>query len=128
MNSNYHKLIAMLTIKHPQEMQDVTLRATRTLPFIPVEGMTLVITNSEDDEFELVLGAPRYEFAESAFVDYQEDESLLTFLREGEYSPAARAELIAYYESFGFERLVPKVVINQPARTVAEAEASEAEA
>lgn len=116
MNANYYRLLVVLTIKHPQEAQDIIMRATRTLPFQPAENTTLVMTNNEDDQYELLLGAPRYEFDESSFVEYQEDESLLEYMREGNYSPANRDSLIKYYESFGFAEVKPRVVIEQRTR------------
>lgn len=113
MNGAYYRLVILMTIKHPQETQDVVLKATRTLPFQPLEGMTLVIPNDEGEEYELILGPPRYEFAESAFVEYQEDETLLEYMREGDYCPANRDALYDYYAQFGFEAVLPRVVIEQ---------------
>jgi hypothetical protein len=115
MNGTYYRLLVIMTIKHPQEAQDVVMKISRTLPFQPVEGMTLVITNDESEEYELTLGPPRYEFAESAFVEYQEDETLLEYMRAGDYCPANRDSLYSYYASFGFEAVLPRVVIEQRA-------------
>ena len=114
MNANYYRLVIWMTLKHPQEAQDIILRTTRTLPFPPVEDMSLVITNDENEEYEITLGTPRYEFAESAFVEYQEDESLIEYMRDGEYCPENRDELVNYYKSFGFEEIKPKVVVDTP--------------
>lgn len=113
MNSTYFKLIVLVTLKHSRESKDVILRACRTLPFQPYEGMTLVLCNDDGDEHEIVLGPPRYEFAESAFVEYQEDDTLLDYMREEEYTPESRKELIDFYKSFGFEDVTPVPVIEQ---------------
>lgn len=113
MNGNYYRLLVFVTLKLPQESNDVTLQIVRTVPFQPVEGMELVITNDDSEEYEITLGPPRYEFAESSFVEYQEDESLLEYLREGEYTLQTRTELINYYKSFGFQEIKPKVVMEQ---------------
>lgn len=115
MNGAYYRLVILMTIKHPQEAQDVVLKATRTLPFQPVEGMTLVIPNDEGEEYELTLGPPRYEFAESAFVEYQEEETLLEYMREGTYSTEIKDSLVSYFRSFGFEEIRERVVIEQRA-------------
>lgn len=106
MNGQYYRLLVILTIKMPMESNDIELRCSRTLPFQPVEGLTLVIANDNDEEHEITLGPPRYEFAESAFVEYQEDEALISALREGYYTPVLRDELIKYYQDFGFTRVI----------------------
>jgi hypothetical protein len=115
MNGAYYKLIVIMTIKHPVEDQDVVMRTSRTLPFPPTEGMTLVLPNEDGEGYELTLGAPRYEFAESSFVEYQEDETLLDYMREGDYCPANRDALYSFYASFGFEAVRERVVIEQRA-------------
>ena len=112
MHGIYYRLLIIVTIRMPMESNDIGLRCVRTLPFAPMEGTTLVIANEQDEEHEILLGAPRYEFAESAFVEYQEDESLLELLREGNYTSAVRDELVNYYTGFGFARANPV----QPAR------------
>jgi hypothetical protein len=113
MHGSYYKLVVIITLKHPQAAHDVVLRTTRTLPFQPYEGMTLVITNDDGDEYELTLGPPRYEFAESAFVEYQVDESLVDQYRDGEFNAGSVTTSLAYYKTLGFEHVKPKQVVNQ---------------
>jgi len=113
MVTTYFKLLIFVTLKHPRETHDVVLRTSRTLPFQPAEGMTLVLQNDDGEEYEVELGPTRYEFAESAFAEYQEDDSLIELMREGEYGPVKLAETIAYYKSFGFENATPVQVIEQ---------------
>lgn len=96
-------LLIKVTLKGLKESDDLEFSTTRTLTFPPVEGMTLVFSNEHDEEYEMTLGAPRYEFAESAFVEYQEDESLIEKIREGHTKEQALNDLIEYYKSFGFK-------------------------
>lgn len=100
-------LLIKVALKGLKESEDVEFTTSRTLTFPPVEGMTLVFTNDDDEEYEITLGPPRYEFAETAFVEYQEDESWLERLRDGQTKEQSKTELIAHYQSFGF-RLVNK--------------------
>lgn len=95
-------LLIKVTLKGLRECEDVELTTTRTLTFPPTENMTLVFTNEQDDEYEMTLGAPRYEFAESAFVEYQEDESWLEKMRDGDTKDHSLNELVEHYKSFGF--------------------------
>lgn len=97
-------LLIKVTLKGLKGIEDVEFQTTRTLTFPPVEGLTLVFANEQnDDEYEMVLGAPRYEFAESAFVEYQEDESWLEKIRDGVTKEQALRDLIDYYKGFGFK-------------------------
>lgn len=98
-------LLIKVTLKGLKESEDVEFTTSRTLTFPPIENMTLVFTNERDEEYEMTLGAPRYEFAESAFVEYQEDESWLEKIRDGETKDQALNELIEHYKSFGFRRI-----------------------
>ena len=82
MNGNYFRLVVSITIKAMREANDVQITTSRTIPFMPVEGLTLVITNDAGDEHEMTLGPPRYEYAESAFVEYQEDDVLIEARKE----------------------------------------------
>lgn len=104
MNGGYCKLIIVVTIKMPYGGADITMRTSRTLPFPPMEGMTLVLANDEQEQYELLLGPPRYEFSESAFVEYQEESFLLDRLAEESHSLTEVADLIKFYESFSFQR------------------------
>lgn len=104
MNAVYYRLLIVITIKQPIQTNDIELKAIRTIPFVPVEGMTLVISNDADEEHEIVLGAPRYSYSDSSFVEYQEDESMMEAIREGNYTSTEVNRLVSYYESFGFKR------------------------
>ena len=108
MNGNYFRLVVSITIKAMREANDVQITTSRTIPFMPVEGLTLVITNDAGDEHEMTLGPPRYEYAESAFVEYQEDDVLIEAVRDGTYTKEMQDEILAQYKSFGFK------VINAP--------------
>lgn len=96
-------LLIKVTLKGLKPSEDLEFATTRTLTFPPVEGLTLVFANDQDEEYEMTLAPPRYEFAESAFVEYQEDESLLEKIRDGIPKDQAARELIDYYKSFGFK-------------------------
>lgn len=96
-------LLIKVTLKGLKESEDIEFITTRTLTFPPVDGMTLVFANDEEEEYEVTLGPPRYEFAECAFVEYQEDESWLLRMRDGENKDASAQELIDHYKSFGFK-------------------------
>lgn len=98
-------LLIKVTLKGLKESEDMEFATSRSLTFPPVEGMTLVFTNEQDQEYELTLGAPRYEFSESAFVEYQEDDSVIDKMRDGLQKEQAVREMVNHYNSFGF-RLV----------------------
>lgn len=102
-------LLIKVTLKGLKESEDVEFVTTRTLTFPPTENMTLVFTNEQDEEYEMTLGAPRYEFAESAFVEYQEDESWLEKMRGGQTKDQSLNELIEHYKSFGFRRVSTEI-------------------
>lgn len=116
MNAVYYRLLIVVKLKQPIEAHDIELRTLRTVPFTPVEGLTLVIPNDDDtDEHELVLGPPRYSYSESSFVEYQEDDSLMELIRNGEYTSTERDRLVSYYEQFGFKRVRHEQIVAQVA-------------
>lgn len=95
-------LLIKISLRGIKASEDVELVTSRTLTFLPVEGTVLVFSNEQDEEYELTLGTPRYEFAESAFVEYQEDDTWLEDIRCGESKDGAKTAIIKRYESFGF--------------------------
>jgi len=107
MHGSYYRLVVVVSLKHPQAAQDVVLRTSRTIPFQPHEGLTLILPNDNGDEYELTLGPPRYEFAESAFIEYQEDPTLMDQYRDGTYTHNSVGLIVDYYKTFGFDRVRP---------------------
>lgn len=119
MGTNYYRIVVVVTLAHPQAAQDVVMRTSRIIPFQPTEGMSLVFTNDNDEENTITLGAPSYNFKESCFIDYQEDESITQAHRDGTYNHNTVTLMIQYYESFGFERVLQPRAIEQRREAVA---------
>lgn len=106
--NNFFRLNVYLTIQSP-DGKDVRMFLSRTLPFQPVEGLTMLIPAEQDeelDEFPLELGAPTYSYNQSAFVDYQSDDSVLDAVREGANAVDAMRGVVEYYRVYGFMRIV----------------------
>lgn len=110
MHGSYFRLVVVVSLKHPQAAQDVVLRTSRTIPFQPHEGLTLVLPSDDgSEEYELTLGPPRYDFAESGFIEYQEDPTLMDAYRNNTYNHNSVGHVVEYYKQFGFERVRPNV-------------------
>lgn len=108
--NNFFRLNLYLTIKSP-DGKDVRMSASRTLPFQPIDGLVLLLPlcdGSEEDgmdpEYPVTLGPPTYSYLESAFVESQEDDSVLDLVRAGDPPNAAMAQIVNHYTAYGFKK------------------------
>ena len=108
--NNFFRLNVYLTLKSP-DGKDITLTTSRTLPFQPVEGLVLCLPLDDgiegefDPEWPVTLGPPTYSYLESAFVERQEDDSLIDAVRSGDSLHEAMKQAIQTYEAYGFKRI-----------------------
>lgn len=108
--NNFFRLAIYLTIKSP-DGKDVLLQTSRTIPFQPVEGLTILLPILDDQdpdleqEYGLTLSSPTYSYLESSFVEYLEDDSVGELIRNGELPSSALGSTIKYYEAYGFNRV-----------------------
>lgn len=111
--NNFFRLSIYLTIKSP-DGKDVVMHTSRTIPFQPVEGLTLLLPLGDgiDDpdmepEYPLTLSAPTYSYLESSFVEHLEDDNVFALMREGAIPSNALNLTVNYYEAYGFVKVKP---------------------
>lgn len=109
--NNFFQLIINLTIKSP-DGKDVHVSTSRTIPFQPVEGLTLLLPLCEgedenyDDEYPIELGPPTYSYLESSFVESQEDDTVYDMVRDGDATLSeAMDAVVKGYEAYGFKKV-----------------------
>lgn len=110
MSYPHFPLLVRLTIQAPVEAQDVSMKFSRLLPFAPRSGDTLelwreTLRDDEETTYQLQLDGIVYSFQESAFIVDIVDTNVANSIREGQGAVQAMADMIAYYESFGFYRM-----------------------
>jgi hypothetical protein len=110
--NNFFRLAIYLTIKSP-DGKDVLMQTSRTIPFQPVEGLTMLLPILDDQdpdleqEYGITLSAPTYSYLESSFIETLEDDNVGDLIRNGEVPSNALDAIVKYYEAYGFTKVKP---------------------
>lgn len=109
MSIPYYTLAIFVVIKGSRDSEDVTLRCTKVVPFIPANGQVLELwhddSEGEEGTYPIELINTYYSMQHSMFIEEQEDTDLDELYRAGESTVEHRKDLITWYESFGFKKL-----------------------
>ena len=105
MNPTY-TLIIRLTLGMHKVSRNKQMVFRRYIDFVPKEGMRIKFRNDEGEELDITLINVHYDYAEKAWVEEQQDDTLVEELKERpecNVLPERLQEYIDFHKTFGFD-------------------------